>query len=820
MRTVVISLYGGGARACAVPFFLAALLLLAPAAVAQEWARYLAGASQQELTFQDYKEAFEAYYEKHPVDLRLDKVEPVFEYGEREIATRRAIEEYKLFKRWEWFAEPRLYPSGRWDFEKIDAARARVREVDGELLLRQAEPNPLGLEFEDRAQIEDRAETEDSSEAEPVDLRAVDTAQLLKARKLKVLDKIIVFPLMPFWTSMGPSDAVGGTNMGRVNCIEFDPENPRTIYIGAPDGGVWKSTDGGATWVPKFDYEPTLSIGDIAIDPNDTQIVYAATGDSFGYGTPFWGGTYSVGVRKSTDGGTTWSATGLTWTVGQNRTIRRLAIHPKNGSILLAATSNGLYRTADAGASWTQIWAASTFDVEFQHDDGNTVYATTSQVLKSVDAGVSFTPLTASCSGSRYNIEIARSNPDVLYTLCTDATVQKSTNAGVTWTTTSSSGVTLYGYYDNVLAVSPVDADVVYVAGFNMKTTTDGGGSWSSVPTAGHVDNHALEFYPGTGRVILCGNDGGLFKTVDGGNNWSSLNQGLAITQYYRLGIAATDANIMIAGAQDNGNMKYSAGTWSNITNADGMDSFIDWSDSMVLYASIQYGSLHRSTDGGASFTGISTPSGGAWVTPWTQDPVTADTLYAGTDKVYKSTNQGTSWTAISGALSGVSTFTVLAVAPSNSRFIYAGDGNKLYKTTNGGTTWTDVSAGLPVASNYLTDAAVHSYAPGIVYVTFSGYNSGEKVYMSCDGGGSWSNISGTLPNMPVNTIVHQKTNNGLYIGTDAGVYYRNDHLTDWVPYKWGLPNVIVDDLEIHYGANKIRAATYGRGVWQASLLP
>jgi photosystem II stability/assembly factor-like uncharacterized protein len=240
-----------------------------------------------------------------------------------------------------------------------------------------------------------------------------------------------------------------------------------------------------------------------------------------------------------------------------------------------------------------------------------------------------------------------------------------------------------------------------------------------------------------------------------------------------------------------------------------------------VIYAAIQYGGLYRSTNGGASFTNVSTPSGGAWVTPWCQDPSVAKTIYAGTNKVYKSTNQGTTWAAISPALAGIGVFTVLAVAPSNANVIYAGNGGKLYRTTDGGataTSWKDVTAGLPVATAYLTSVAIHDYDPSIAYVTFSGYVAGEKVYKTCDGGASWTNISGTLPNLPANCIVHQKTNNGLYVGTDAGVYYRDDGMSDWVPYKWGLPNVIVDDLEIHYGAKKIRAATYGRGVWQAPL--
>ncbi|HET9314797.1 MAG TPA: hypothetical protein VFQ51_04370 [Vicinamibacteria bacterium] len=759
---------------------LAVCLAVAPAASAQPWMSYLPQKPENELTVQDVKRAFEAWAARgDAADDRQEGVRPKFRFAPQEEKVKTAFEEVKLFRRWEWLVEPRTYPSGRLDFEKVDAARARVAAEDEGLVKKQRDANPLNVRFEGDE---------------------------------------IVFPPLPFWTLMGPSDAVGGTNLGRVNCIEFDPLNPKTIYIGAPDGGVWKTTDSGVTWAPKFDTQPTLSVGDIAIDHTNSQIVYAATSDSFGYGVPFWGGTYSVGVRKSTDGGNTWAATGLNWTVGQNRTIRRLVIHPTDGKILLAATSNGLHRTTDAGATWKQIWATSTFDAEFQHNNGNIVYATTTQVLKSTDAGATFGAGAAPCAGSRYNIEIARSNPKVLYTLCTNGTVQRSTDAGVTWAATTAPGVTLYGYYDNVLAVSPVNEKVAYVAGFNMKKTTDSGATWSTVPVAGHVDNHALEFFPGSGTVILSGNDGGLFKTINAGTTWTSLNKGLAITQFYRMNAAATSGNTILAGAQDNGNMKLAAGVWSNVTNADGMDVFIDRTNAAIMYAGIQNGVFYRSTDGGATWTNVNTPSGGAWVAPWQQDPITANTIYAGTDKVYKSTNQGTTWTAISPALAGVGAFTVLDVAPLNPKFIYAGDGNNLYKTTNGGGTWTDITAGLPVASNYLTDVTVHGYDPGQVYVTFSGYNAGEKVYKSCNGGADWTNISGTLPNMPANTIVHQKTNNGLYVGTDAGVYYRADDLSDWVPYKLGLPNVIVDDLDIHYGLKKIRAATYGRGVWQAPL--
>lgn len=199
-----------------------------------------------------------------------------------------------------------------------------------------------------------------------------------------------------------------------------------------------------------------------------------------------------------------------------------------------------MHRTVDGGATWTQLWATSTYDVEFQRDNGHIVYATTTNVLKSTDAGVSFSPLSTTCAGARHNIEVARSNPNVLYTLCTNGTVQKSTNAGASWVTVTAPGVTLYGYYDNVLAVSPINEKIVYVAGFDMKRSTDGGTTWASVPTAGHPDNHVIKFSPGSSTSILVGNDGGLFKTTNGGSTWSSLNKGLAIMQFYRLGISKT----------------------------------------------------------------------------------------------------------------------------------------------------------------------------------------------------------------------------------------------------------------------------------------
>ena len=396
------------------PYSFIAICLLAVAplnAPAQQWIANLPKKSAQELTFKDVQKAFEEYSQQHPVPVEQENVAPKQRLAKAEaIQNRIAIEEQKLFKRWEWLMEPRTYPDGRLDQAAITEIRERIPEEDKQLLQNAgAAAGPMTL-------------------AGP--------------------------PVV--WKSLGPSDAIGGTNMGRVNSINFDPKNSKIIYIGTPDGGVWKSSTGGTSWAPLFDSQPTLSVGDVAVDPNDSKTLYVATSDPYGYGTPLWGGTYSLGVRKSTDGGITWSNTGLEWTVAQNRVIRRLVIHPTNSKILLAATSDGIYRTDDAGANWKKVVTASAYDAEFQHNDGKIAYVTTSQVMKSTDEGETFAPTTATCAGFRYSIEISPSNPKTLYTLCpdgavcTDGAVQKSTDAGATWANTTAPGVCLYGYYDNV----------------------------------------------------------------------------------------------------------------------------------------------------------------------------------------------------------------------------------------------------------------------------------------------------------------------------------------------------------------------------------
>jgi len=245
------------------------------------------------------------------------------------------------------------------------------------------------------------------------------------------------------------------------------------------------------------------------------------------------------------------------------------------------------------------------------------------------------------------------------------------------------------------------------------------------------------------------------------------------------------------------------------------MEAFIDYSNPSTMYASIQYGGIRRSYDAGNSFTSIENNinEDGGWVTPFCQDPVEPNTIYAGFRNVWKSINQGNNWSRIS-SFSG--TLSSLAISKSDPNYIYAGSNNRLYRTKTGGGPWTNILPSVPATCTYV---AISDIDPEKIWITFSGFSDGNKVYQSDDAGDNWQNISGTLPNIPVNCIAHKSnSNNGIYIGTDSGIFYKNDNSLDWQPYSQGLPNVIVRELEIHEPSGTIKAATYGRGLWESPI--
>ena len=639
------------------------------------------------------------------------------------------------------------------------------------------------------------------------------------------------------WTSLGPNTALSGFGIGRVNCIVVDPVDTNTLYIGTACGGVWVSHNGGTSWISNSDNFPSLSIADIAVNPHHTDTLYAATGDGYGYTLPgltgatdiFWGGLYSAGVMKSTDGGSTWTTTGLSYVMGDNIVIQKLLIHPNNPNILLAATTTGIYRSADAGTTWLSVASGHVYSMAFHPLQPDTVYAMNGNDLRvSYDAGLTWNLLypAMGSSSDRCTIAVTRAAPAHVWVLTDMDDLYLSTDEGHTFATTPTSPsmtAGFYGYYDRVLAVSPTDPNFILACGMAMAVASDGGSSWTGfdVSFSVHPDNHAIAFNPLNSNTIFDGNDGGIFVTHDAGNTWTNISNGLTISQIYRMSSSRQNPGIMLCGLQDNASA-YNDGTgWvlSNGPFGDGMDNAIHPLNDNIQIASTQYDNFEISYDQGATYNTMSIGGVGGWTTPVVFNPHSPDTIYIATDDVYASYDMGASFTNLSSSSLFPGAAVCLAIAPSSSAVIYASDYGSIYRTTDYGATWTNVTGSLPSSLVSITGIAVDYRNPMLVYATTSGYTAGTKVFVSTTGGTAWTNISTGIPNIPADCIaVDSSTPGALFAGTDMGVYYTDSATTGWVPYSTGLPNVIVDDIDINYTNYKIRVATYGRGVWEAGL--
>ncbi len=751
--------------------------------MAQEW---LTDIPQEkidkgEVTFYEYQKAFNDYCEA------LNVVDGYY-YVDGE---KKKMGGWKQFKRWEWFWESRIDPStGKF-------------------------PNTTAYgEFEKYLKENPQAKSPSGN-----------------------------------WTSMGPSTTSGGyAGLGRLNCIGFRSGDANTFYVGSPSGGIWKTTNGASSWTTLGDGNAVIGVSDIIViagATTATDIVYIATGDRDA------ADNYSIGVLKSTDGGSSWSTTGLNWTASQGRRISRLLMDPTNNNILYAATTIGLYKTTNAGVSWSLLTGTSFIDLEFKPGNSTYLYGSTTggTIYRSTNSGVSFSSV-LSTGQARTELAVTAANTAIVYAVVANSSnglsgIYKSTNSGgsfsqvfsgtttnmLNWdcNSTSSGG---QGWYDLCIASDPNNANIVFVGGVNTWKSTNGGSNWSisthwsgtcsGSATNTHADKHFFAYQNGTSTLFEC-NDGGLYKTSNAGSTWTHLGSGLVTSQIYRMGVAQTASNEVIIGLQDNGTKALLSGSWNDVLGGDGMDCAIDHTNHNIQYGELYYGQIYRTTNHWGSYTSIQSglSGSGAWVTPFVIDPTTASTVYIGKQDLFKSTNYGSGWTKISSW--GGSTLRSIAVAPSNSNVIYTATTSTLYKTTNGGTSWSTITGTLPTGSASISFISVKNDDPNTAWVSMSGYNS-YGVYQTTNGGSTWSNISAGLPSIPVNCVIQNKQNASaveLYAGTEVGVYVKAG-TANWAPFYNGLPNVVVTEVEIYYDAtpanSRIRAATYGRGVWESDL--
>ena len=665
------------------------------------------------------------------------------------------------------------------------------------------------------------------------------------------------------WTSIGPFDD-GTTNsgdiegLGRIDRIAFHPSNANIIYIGSPSGGVWKTTNGGTSWTAITNSLPALGVSGIAVSPTNGNVVYVLTGDGDshmpGYLVSAYGSSGScIGVFKTTDGGDTWTKTGDLYTGTSDFVGHRLTVSPTNGNYLIAATNQGLYRTTNGGTTWTQVKTGNHRDVKFKPTDDSVVYASSNtDVFYSTDGGRSGTWNTSTFdfpNGSvRIELAVSPDNPTWVYALCGDVpssgTFQglfRSTNSGVSYTRRcntpnilgsqkNGSGSSEQSDFDMGIAVKPSDGSYVITCALNVwRSDGSNGGStmrYATIYREGqglaseyiHPDVHAVEYNP-LNNYLYAGSDGGIYRSTDDGVSWTNLSDDVATSQFYRFAMQDTDGDgemdgtNLLAGAQDNGIKFRSGGIYKHVICCDGFGTAIAPNNADVLYLNIN-DYFAKSTDGGASYSTLIN-SGNVPVTffsPVAIDYNNSNNVFLGGSSTRRSINGFTS----TDATVATNTRRVLVTCPSNSLRLYGSSGSNVIRSDNQIDTWTTKSgtAGWPAGTFTINDIKPLPTNSLNVYVSFGGYSDGNKVMRSTNGGDSWTNWSGSLPNVPCYGLA--VASEGVYVGTEIGVFFRGYSYTDWVPFYTYMPRVAVTGLWVNEFGN-IYASTFGRGMWFSS---
>jgi hypothetical protein len=684
------------------------------------------------------------------------------------------------------------------------------------------------------------------------------------------------------WTQLGP-----GNIGGRIRAIIVRPSNTSQILAGGVAGGIWKSTDGGASWNPKLDNGAQLAIGCMVRDPSNELNIYAGTGEGWGNGD----GVYGGGIYKSTDFGESWTL--LPSTIGANvwnfRNVRNMAFDGSGnvyavtwaynykdgvGSYL---TNGGLYKSTNGGTSWTAI-NSTTFATNYFNGcdvipfSSSTIIfatepngATLGGIYRTTNSGTTWTQITASLPTANYSrIAFAKdpNNANTAYAQFESynygspdyglAGIYKTTDAGATWaavtkpsnisSTGSLSFLGRQGWYDNVIAVDPFNSSNLYVGGVDMMKSTNGGSSWFQLtywhsfygtPVV-HADHHVVTFDPVTANVVYAGDDGGIQKSTNGGTTWTSLNNNLAITQFYGGSVYPTGTTYY-GGTQDNGHLKFSSGTsWNMVNGGDGGYAAQDQTNPLVAYEEYVYLQMSKTTDGGANWfscTSGLTDAGTSlclFIAPFVMDKQNSAVLAAGSDKVWMTSNSASSWTQVSNTLIAGQSVSALTIVNAASPFLaFAGTTNghvfrctSLVQANGTANTWTDIT---PAGNNgaYIRRITIDPANQQNIYISYSGYNNNgvfptKHIWYSTNQGTGWTDKSGDLPDVPVHSLLVDNSNSSiLYIGTETGIYQSTNAGTNWISYSTGMPAFTpVDELVNQTGTNYLFAFTHGRSAW------
>ncbi len=670
-----------------------------------------------------------------------------------------------------------------------------------------------------------------------------------------------------FWNIQGPAN-LGG----RVNSIAIHPTNKENILLGFSEGGIWETTDGGNQWKPIFDNQITLSIADIAFDPIDPNIIYVATGDPNISGYPSIGN----GIYKSIDGGSTWIHLGLE----EQSILSKIQIAPSNTNILYVGAmglpfeknqNRGLYKSIDGGDQWEQILfvsdSAGITDLVVHPNNPNIVYAAAwnrirnnkqslvsghdAKIFKTLDGGSSWSEIEGGLpkgNFSRTGITMSHNNPNILYALYIDSTfnihnVYKTIDGGSSWSELEKGEgfddniFRGFGWYFGQIRVNPLNDDDVFILGVEMLRTQDNGVTWENpVPSwftyQVHADEHDMVFRDSS---IYLATDGGAYRTDNNTETWIDI-ENIPATQYYRVAYNPHNSEWYYGGAQDNGtsggNMD-SIESWPRIFGGDGFDlAFNDFFPD-VFYVETQNGRLSYTFDGGTSFNyggdGINLSEPTNWDMPYLWSHHDPYIMYAGTDRVYQNVNaEFPAWIPISGvltdSLSGAFSKNISAIheSPVTPDIVIAGTSDgQVWVTSDKGTNWENISEG--IRNSYISDVQASSYDPNIVYATVTAYkdnNFTPFIYRSNDLGKTWVNIQGDLPQIPINDlfILPNYQDRIMFAATDVGVYYTKNFGENWQRVGQNMPIIPVYEIDYNNVKNEIFAATFARGIQSFDL--
>lgn len=659
------------------------------------------------------------------------------------------------------------------------------------------------------------------------------------------------------WREIGPFaiDNITGhyaAGMGRVEDFYVDPNNTQNIYICSRSGGLWKTENEGSTWsITSTEILLASGVNSIAVDPLNFNHVYVALQNA--------NNNYSFGLYESLDGGTSFNETGFNPTslglggLGSNFRIYTITHHPTITNLLLVGTSNGLYKTTNNFSTWTNVIdTGEIVQVEFHPTNASVIYAYNNLqknlVYVSNNTGNTFSTTTISGnSNESATIAVTANASNDLY-FASSSGIFKSTNSGSSFSFISNSFNSISTIGTDAFAVNSTNNQNLLIGGVDGANSTDGGvnftkrTNWYLADPIHGTGTFEQNYFNSTAYVhadlrtaksingdFYVATDGCLAKSVDGGVTWQNLMQtnAPAIRENYKLGISQSNNNVAICGSQDNGTTIKNSTEWVEAYGADGMEGIILPLNPEYMIGSYQFGGRIRTLNAGTSNTIVtSNGTNGWWEAPLAYDPNEQFKIYDFRNGVYASTDFGLNYNYV-GTPSFLSSnpnnywwqIRNAEIAQNNSDIMVVSRASEIEKSTNGGVNFSDIKNNLP--NHEIQDIAFNpTDDDDIIVVNASYQNNGQKVYRSTNGGASWSNITFNIGDIPVHTVVIDHTNNpNIYIGTEVGVYYMPLNGNNWILYNTGLPNVAVQELEINYGANTIKAVTWGRGLWEYDLV-